>query len=84
LIKLKAMRYWVISQRCIGVQAPQAQDFTDAVLTETLARIQADKDFKRATEDAEIQNLRSLQTLTSGPSFGSSSRRISEGSKALS
>jgi hypothetical protein len=69
LIKLKVMRYWVISQHCIGVQAPQAQDFTDAVLNETLTRIQADKDFKRATEDAEIQKPEKLADINKWTKF---------------
>jgi hypothetical protein len=55
LTKLKAMRYWVLAQRCIGVENPRAQDFTDEVMTEALAQMQADKDYKKATQDTDIQ-----------------------------
>jgi hypothetical protein len=55
LKKLKAMRYWVLAQRCIGVEEPRAQDFTEDVMEETIARMKADKDYKAATEDTEIR-----------------------------
>jgi hypothetical protein len=32
LKKLKAMRYWVVSQCCMGIEAPRAQDFTEPYL----------------------------------------------------
>jgi hypothetical protein len=34
LTTLKAMRYWVLAQRCIGVVTPSANDFTDEVIAE--------------------------------------------------
>ena len=54
LTKLKAMRYWVLVQRCIGVVSPSANDFTDNVVTEVLTRMKVDKDYKKATEDTDI------------------------------
>jgi hypothetical protein len=53
LKRLKAMRYWVLSQRWIGIE-PVAAQFTNAVLEETLLRMQSDKDYKAATEDTEV------------------------------
>ena len=44
LTKLKAMRYWVLAQRCIGIVSPSANDFTDDVVMEVLMRMKADKD----------------------------------------
>ena len=69
LTKLKAMRYWVLAQRCIGVENPSVQSFTEAVMTETLARMQADKDYKRATEDTEIQKPEKLTDLVKWTKF---------------
>jgi hypothetical protein len=63
LSKLKAMRYWVLTQRCIGVENPHAQDFTDEVMTETLAQMQANKDYKKATQDTDIQKPPKLNDL---------------------
>ena len=63
LKKLKAMRYWVLAQRCVGIEEPRAQDFTPEVMEETLARMQADKDYKAATEDTEIQKPEKLTDL---------------------
>jgi hypothetical protein len=65
LKKLKAMRFWVLAQCCIGNETPRAQDFTEVVLEETLTRIQADKDYKMATEDTEIQKPEKLGELLS-------------------
>ena len=69
LKKLKAMRYWIIAQRCIGVEAPRASDFTNEVLEETLARMQADKDAKLATEDTEISKPEKLADLARWTKF---------------
>ena len=69
LTKLKAMRYWVLAQRCIGVEDPNANDFTAAVIEETLARMQADKDYKRATEDTEIRKPEKLIDLVKWTKF---------------
>jgi hypothetical protein len=63
LTKLKAMRYWVLAQRCIGVDNPRAQDFTEEVMAETLAQMQADKDYKKATQDTDIQKPPKLNDL---------------------
>jgi hypothetical protein len=57
------MRYWVLAQRCIGVANPTVQSFTKAVMSETHARMQADKDYTRATEDTEIQKPEKLVDL---------------------
>ena len=69
LTKLKAMRYWVLAQRCIGVDSPNVADFTDAVISETLARMQADKDYKRATEDTDIRKPEKLTDLVKWTKF---------------
>ena len=69
LKKLKAMRYWVLAQRCIGVETPRAQDFTNEVLEETLARMKADKDYKLATEETEIQKPEKLTDLAKWTKF---------------
>lgn len=42
------------------MQDPCAQDFTQVILDETLARMQANKDYKLATEDTEIQKPEKL------------------------
>jgi hypothetical protein len=63
LTKLKAMRYWVLAQRCIGVGDPRAQDFTEEVMTEALAQMKADKDYKKATQDTDIQKPPKLTDL---------------------
>ncbi|KAI2502036.1 hypothetical protein MHU86_12439 [Fragilaria crotonensis] len=63
LTKLKAMRYWVLAQRCIGIMAPDAADFSDAVLEEVLTRMKADKDYKKATEDTDITKPAKLTDL---------------------
>jgi len=69
LKKLKAMRYWVLAQRCVGIEEPRAQDFTPEVMEETLARMQADKDYKAATEDTEIQKPEKLTDLLKWTKF---------------
>ena len=63
LTKLKAMRYWVLAQKCIGVMAPAAADFADAVLQKVLARMKADNDYKKATEDTDITKPAKLTDL---------------------
>ena len=46
LTKLKVMRpHWYLAQRCIGVDSPNVNDFTNAVIEETLARMKADGDY---------------------------------------
>ena len=39
LTKLKAVRYWILAQCCIGVEVPNVNAFADEVIVETLARI---------------------------------------------
>jgi hypothetical protein len=63
LTKLKAMRYWVLAQRCIGVVTPSANDFTNDVIAEVLSRMKADKDYKKATEDMDITKPAKLTDL---------------------
>jgi hypothetical protein len=69
LTKLKAMRYWVLAQRCIGVDAPNVNDFTGEVIIETLARMKADSDHKLATEDSDIRKPEKLTDLTKWSKF---------------
>ena len=57
------MRYWVLAQHCLGVDAPNVANFTEEVITETLARMQADKDYKKATEDTDIMKPEKLTDL---------------------
>jgi hypothetical protein len=73
LKKLKAMCYWVLAQHCISMQNPCAQDFTQVVFDETLARMQADKDYKLVTEDMDIQKPEKLTDLVKWTKFGSCS-----------
>ncbi|KAI2502113.1 hypothetical protein MHU86_12343 [Fragilaria crotonensis] len=61
LTKLKAMRYWVLAQRCIGVEYPNVNDFAGQVIEETLARMKADGNYKLATEDVNPTSRSSLQ-----------------------
>lgn len=63
LQKLKAMRYWVLAQRCVGVVDPNAVDFTDDALQEVIIRMKADKDYKKATEDTDITKPSKLSDL---------------------
>jgi hypothetical protein len=63
LKKLKAMRYWVVAQRCIGVDAPRAQDFTEEILEATIARMKDDKDYEAATKDTEVRKPDKLTDL---------------------
>jgi hypothetical protein len=63
LTKLKAMRYWVLAQRCIGVANPNVNDFAGQVIDETLARMKADGDYKLATEDANIRKPEKIDGL---------------------
>ena len=69
LTKLKAMRYWVLAQRCVGVDAPSANDFTDDVIAEVLTRMKADKDYKKATEDTDITKPAKLTDLVKWTKF---------------
>ena len=71
LTKLKAMRYWVLAQRCTGIIAPNVADFTADVIEETLARMKADKNYKKATEDADIRKSEKLSDLVKWTKFGS-------------
>jgi hypothetical protein len=69
LAKLKAMRYWVLAQRCIGVDSPDVNDFAGQVIEETLARMKADSDYKLATEDASIRKPEKLTDLAKWTKF---------------
>jgi hypothetical protein len=46
LKKLKAMRYWVLAQRCLSVAAPTATGFTQGVLDDTLLCMQEVTNYK--------------------------------------
>lgn len=74
LTKLKAMRYWVLAQRCIGVATPSANDFTNDVIAEVLTR--TIRTTRRPRRIRISQNQRSFLTWLSGSSFGSCSRPI--------
>jgi hypothetical protein len=63
LKKLKAMRYWVLSQRYLGYATPLATAFTNAVLEEMLTMMQADEDYKAATSEADVQKPVALADL---------------------
>jgi hypothetical protein len=69
LTRLKAMRYWVLAQRCIGVDNPNVNDFAGEVIEETLARMKADSDFKLATEDTNIRKPEKLTDLAKWTKF---------------
>jgi hypothetical protein len=69
LTKLKALRYWVLAQRCIGVEFPNVNDFTNAAIEETLARMKADSDYKLATEDTDIRKPEKLTDLAKWTKF---------------
>ena len=69
LTKLKALRYWVLAQRCIGVAAPNVNLFTEDVVAETLARMKADNDYKLATEDTDIRRPEKLVDLAKWTKF---------------
>jgi hypothetical protein len=69
LKKLKAMCYWVLAQHCIGMQDPCAQDFAQVILDDTLARMKADKGYKLATEDMDIQKPEKLSDLVKWTKF---------------
>jgi hypothetical protein len=69
LTKLKAMRYWVLAQRCIGIEAPNVNDFAGEVIEETLARMKADSDQKLATEDSDIRKPEKLADLNKWTKF---------------
>lgn len=69
LSKLKAMRYWVLAQRCIGVASPLADDFTDDVVIEVLERMKADHDYKKATEDTDITQPTKLTDMVKWTKF---------------
>jgi hypothetical protein len=56
LKKLKAMRYWALSERHpLGHVAPSATAFTNAVLEETLLKMQADDDYEAAMKETAVQ-----------------------------
>ena len=69
LTKLKALRYWILAQRCIGVEAPNINAFADEVIVETLARMKADSDYKLATEDTNIRKPEKLVDLAKWTKF---------------
>ena len=69
LTKLKAMRYWVLAQRCIGIDNPNVNDFAGQVIEETLARMKADGDYKLATEDTDIRKPEKLSDLAKWTKF---------------
>jgi hypothetical protein len=69
LTKLKAMRYWVLAQRCIGVDNPNVNNFAGQVIEETLARMKADGNYKLATEDTDISKPEKLSDLAKWTKF---------------
>lgn len=69
LKKLKAMRYWALSERFIGHAAPSATAFTNAVLEETLLKMQADDDYEAATKETEVQKPIPLVDLAKWTKF---------------
>lgn len=69
LTKLKALRYWILAQRCIGVDAPNVNAFAGEVIDETLARMKADSDYKLATEDTSIRKPEKLVDLAKWTKF---------------
>jgi hypothetical protein len=69
LTKLKAMRYWVLAQRCIGVASPNVNEFAGQVIEDTLARMKADSDHKLATEDSDVRKPEKLTDLTKWTKF---------------
>ena len=69
LKKLKAMRYWVLLERFMGHDAPSATGFTNAVLEETLLKMQADDDYKQATKETEVQKPVALVDLAKWTKF---------------
>ena len=69
LTKLKSLRYWVLAQRCIGVESPNVNNFTNDEIEETLARMKADSDFKLATEDTDIRKPAKLTDLAKWTKF---------------
>ena len=69
LTKLKALRYWILAQRYIGVEGPNVNAFADEVIVETLARMKADSDYKLATEDTDIHKPEKLVDLAKWTKF---------------
>jgi hypothetical protein len=63
------MRYWFLAQRCIGVDSPNVNQFTDVVIEDTLARMKADSDHKLATEDTDIRKPEKLADLAKWTKF---------------
>jgi hypothetical protein len=53
LQKLKAMRFWALAQKRLGV-APNSSDFDDAKAVAALQAMNAEKEYKKATEDTAI------------------------------
>lgn len=68
LKRLKAMRYWVLSQRWLGAE-PQAAHFTNAVLEETLLRMQQNKDYKEATEEMAVSKPEKFSEMAKWTKF---------------
>jgi hypothetical protein len=69
LEKLKAMRYWVLSERCLGTLTPSAAAFTNAELDRIMLEMQADNDYKAATADTEVNKPVALADLSKWTKF---------------
>jgi hypothetical protein len=69
LKKLKAMRYWVLSQSCLGFPTPSVSAFTNAVLEEMLLLMKEDLDYKEVTKEAEVQKPIKLANLSKWSKF---------------
>jgi hypothetical protein len=65
----KAMRYWVLSQCCLGLPTPSAIAFMNMVLEETLLLMKEDLDYKEATKEAEVQKPIELANLSKWSKF---------------
>jgi hypothetical protein len=63
------MRYWGLSERYLGHVAPSATAFTNAVLEETLLKMQADDDYEAATKETEVQKPIALVNLAKWTKF---------------
>jgi hypothetical protein len=68
LRRLKAMRYWALGQTYLGL-IPNATSFTPAVLTESLASMRDDDDYKAARKEADIQKPTLLTDLAKWTTF---------------
>jgi hypothetical protein len=69
LTKLKALRYWVLDQRCIGIDTPNVNEFAGQVIIDTLARMKADSEQKLATEDSDVRKPEKLNDLATWTKF---------------